>query len=155
MADTRAVHNGKVTNGDIAVDGLFHGVIAGVLMALYLTIVGVVMGEGVGTMLGRFWTGEHISPVTGGLLHLATSGIYGMIFALIWHRIGQRGGIGRFAWLAGIIFAMLLFTVAELIMLPAAHSPLLEIPAAHFAVGHLIYGLCLGFLTQRGRKSRG
>ena len=138
----------ETTLGDAAVDGLLAGGGAGLLMAAYLIVAGLVMGEGIGTMLGRFDPGQGGAPLVGALAHLATAGVYGVIFGLL-GRFVPRGWRGRVpGWLAGLVYGLALFAVA-LVLLPAVASPLQEIPRLHFAVAHVIYGLTLGFLIHR------
>ena len=138
----------EVTLGDAAVDGLLAGGGAGVLMAAYLIVAGLVMGETVGVVLGRFDPGQGGAPLVGALAHLATAGVYGVIFGLL-GRFVPRGWRGRVpGWLAGLVYGLALFAVA-LVLLPAVASPLQEIPRLHFAVAHVIYGLTLGFLFHR------
>src|SRR3990172_2995110 len=83
----------EVTLGDAAVDGLLAGGGAGVLMAAYLIVAGLVMGETVGVVLGRFDPGQGGAPLVGALAHLATAGVYGVIFGLL-GRFAPRGWRG-------------------------------------------------------------
>jgi hypothetical protein len=53
------------------------------------------------------------------------------------------------ALLAGAAYGLLLLAVAKVVVLPAAGSPLVEIPTLHFAVAHVIYGIVLGYLSER------
>ena len=139
------------TTGDAVVDGLFGGMGAGVLMAAYLVLVGLLMGEGPGTMLGRFAAGEATSPLAGTLSHLAAAGMYGILFALGWRPISRR--VEAPAWLGGLVYAAALLIAAEVLVLPISDSPLREIPLVHFAVAHGIYGVALGWLLGRRREA--
>ncbi len=147
MSNSKPLMREKVQIGDAAVDGLIHGAVAGAAMAVYLIVVGLVSGEGPAQMLARFDPGGGASPLTGGLMHLAVSGVYGIGFALIRRLIGRRVP----GWLAGLIYGVLLLLVAEAIVLPSAISPLRAIPALHFAVAHGLYGLTLGILNAKAR----
>jgi hypothetical protein len=137
------------TTGDAAVDGLFGGMGAGVLMAAYLVLVGLLMGEGPGTMLGRFAVGEATSPLAGTLSHLAAAGMYGVLFALVWRPISRRAEAP--AWLGGLAYAAALLIAAEVLILPVSDSPLRQIPPVHFAIAHGVYGVVLGWLLGRSR----
>ena len=138
----------EMTVGDAAVDGLLAGAGAGLLMAAYLIIVGLALGEEIGTVLGRFDPAQGGAPVVGALAHLATAVVYGVIFGLSW-RFMPRGWRSRVpGWLSGLIYGLALFVFA-LVLVPAVASPLREIPALHFAVAHVLHGLTLGFLFQR------
>lgn len=144
MSNSEPLTREKAQIGDAAVDGLMHGVAAGAAMAAYLVVVGLVSGEGPAQMLARFDPGG-ASPLTGALMHLAVSGVYGIGFALIQRLVGRRVP----SWLAGLIYGVLLLLVAEAIVPPGASSPLRAIPALHFAVAHGLYGLTLGILNAK------
>jgi len=127
--------------GEMAVEGLFAGIAAGIAMLVYLVVSGMLAGVTVGVMAGRFSIQVPPNPVQGALLHLAVSGIYGMIFGIIWNLLGGRVS----AWVAAVLYALALFLLGRFVLLPGAGSPLLEITPLHFALAHLVYGLGLGF----------
>jgi hypothetical protein len=135
------------TVGDAAVDGLFGGVVAGIGMAGYLVIAGLAAREGPGLVLGRFAPDAEAAALTGGLMHLAVAGVYGMLFGLGWWLLKRWRGVP--AWLAGLAYGMALLLVAETLILPGAGSSLAQIPWVHFVLAHAVYGLILGFLVGR------
>lgn len=142
---------GKTTTvADAAVEGLLSGIAAGVLMAFSLIGLGLITGDAPASVLGRFDPGEQAAPLTGGLAHLAVSGVYGILFGLGWHFL-QRRLPALPAWLGGLVYGVVLFGLAEALLLPATGSPLGEIPAAQFGLAHVVYGLSLGLLTGRQR----
>ena len=134
------------TTGDAAVDGLLAGLLAGVVMAVYLLITGVVNGDGIGNILGRFAPGEATTPVAGALSHLAVAGIYGAVFGMLSMPLRKRVP----AWAAGLVYGGVLFLIARYALLPGTGSSLLEVSVVHFGIGHLLYGGVLGW--QTGRK---
>lgn len=133
--------------GNTAVDGLIVGGVAGIAMFGYLLVTS---GDAPADLLNRFTgAGFEASPLLGGLTHLAVSAIHGMIFALIWRAIrGSR----RFVWrlIGGIIYGGFLFIFSEWVLLPAVQSPVLDIPALHWGIGHAIYGIVLGLVYRQG-----
>ena len=151
-AAERAIRERKV--GDTAVDGLFSGILAGLGMAAYLVITGLLSGTAPEVMLGRFDPGLDGGWLAGVLAHLAVSGVYGVVFALLfalvvrWRSPSSRGLL-RFGWLMGLVYGLLLAALARGVLLPMAGSPLLEIAVTHLIVGHAIYGLVLGFEVSR------
>jgi hypothetical protein len=147
--NTRAVDK-TTTVADAAVEGLLSGIAAGVLMAITLLGFGLVAGDAPGSVLGRFDPGGQEAPLTGGLAHLAVSGVYGILFGLGWHLQQRRLPILP-AWAGGLVYGVVLFGLAETLLLPATGSPLGEIPAAQFGLAHAVYGLSLGLLAGRQR----
>jgi hypothetical protein len=136
----------ETTTGDAAVDGLLAGGLAGVVMAVYLTVAGLTWGDGVAATLGHFDPGGTASPVVGVISHLAVSGVYGALFGIGWRvvaRLWQR--LLAYAWVGGLAFGLALWGLAAVFLLPGAASALRAISPLHFAIAHLVYGLTLGF----------
>ncbi len=139
------------STGDKAVDGLLAGLLAGLAMALTLVAVALVSGESPGVMMGRFDVVGDNAAATGALLHLAVSGIYGAVFGLIYYGVvGLWPRTQPFGWLMGLLYGLLLWALALGVFLPAAASPLLDIPTFGFTLAHVIYGLVLGYRVQKG-----
>lgn len=138
----------NTTVGDAAVDGLLGGVAAGIVMAMYLVAVSLIGGEGL-AVLSRF-DPNGASPMIGTLLHLAVSGVYGAVFGIGW-KYARRLNVP--AWLIGLVFGGALFALAELVLSPTSPSPLAKISFVHFGIGHVIYGLTLGWSVSRNSKS--
>lgn len=155
MAESKLINSKSKTIGDSAVDGLFAGVMAGLVMTIYLVAAGLLDGEGPAVILSRFTPRGDGSPLLGAAAHLAVSAIYGAIFALLVSQLGRlRPALLRFSWLFGVVYGLGLWLAAELIILPAVDSPLQQIPAAHFAIAHIIFGLILGIALARFNRSQ-
>ncbi len=138
--------------GDAAVDGLLHGVEAGIVMAIYLVLIGIVAGAGLTTTLSAFDLGQGTSPVRGALIHLAVAAIYGMVFSLIYWLIGRSRTIGRgVTLLIGLAYGLLLWLITQLAFAAGISVALNSLPALHLAVAHLVYGAMLGWLAGRAR----
>jgi len=151
MTDSKRVSQVERTIGDSAVDGLLAGVGAGFIMAVYLGVVGLVQGQPLGAMLGRFDPGPTASPLTGVLVHLAVSGVYGAIYGT-GRRLTAGWPVLRSVpgWLLGAVYGAVLLAVAWGVILPgAASAALADVSLAHMAVAHLLYGLTLGILAKR------
>ncbi|MEJ2349705.1 MAG: hypothetical protein P8Y03_07970 [Anaerolineales bacterium] len=151
MTENHQLVQQQATSGDAAVDGLFAGMGAGVLMAAYLVLAGLLISEGPGTMLGRFAVGEATSPLAGSLSHLAVAGMYGVLFAMGWRPISRR--VEAPTWLGGLVYAAALLIAAEVLVLPVSDSTLGQIPLVHFAIAHGVYGVVLGWLLGRRREA--
>jgi len=138
------------TFGDAAVDGLLAGAGAGFVMAAYLWVVGLVQGLPAATVLGRFDPGPAASPLTGALVHLAVSGVYGAIFGLGWRLSGSLPLLRRVpVWALGTAYGLLLLGVAWLVILPGTGALVRDVPLPHLALAHLLYGATLGILAGR------
>jgi hypothetical protein len=141
--------------GDAAVDGLLSGVAAGLVMGLYLLLVRLLVGESVAAVLQRFDSTGASSPLSGLLLHLAVSAVYGALFAAAYWLLGQllpvlrSGRIGRFIWLPGLLYGLILWWLAHEFLLSATGSTLGEIPRFHFLIAHVLYGVSLALVLLR------
>lgn len=153
MVSKQALTLKQASAGETAVDGLFSGLGAGLVMVVYMVLVGLFMRESPGQLLARFSAGDTGSPWAGLLSHLAVSGIYGLVFGLFATLFLRRWPRRETGWLAGLVYGLALFLVGEFVILPGVQSPLLQIPMALFAVAHLIYGFMLGALVVRGMKA--
>ena len=133
----------KSTASDAIVSGLFNGLLGGAAMAVVIAGWSLLAGQGI-SYLGNFSASAAVSPLQGLLMHLAMSGIYGMLYGLIHRQIRME----RFrlipGWLAGLGYALVLWVFAVSVMLPVAHSLILSLPWYVFFSGHLAYGLTLG-----------
>ncbi|MBX7250753.1 MAG: DUF1440 domain-containing protein [Candidatus Promineofilum sp.] len=139
----------KKTIGDVAVDGLLAGMAAGLAMVGVLLAAGLLNGISVTETLGRFDPGSDASPVVGALLHLAVAGLYGVVFAVISRLAGPRFGGSRYGWLLGAAYGLLVWVVAQFVLLPRLGITLADISPAQFIPAHLIYGIVLGYLLGR------
>jgi hypothetical protein len=155
MAGSKSMETTNRSIGDSAVDGLFGGAIAGILMAVYLVIAGLINGEDPGMVLGRFTPSGDGSSLLGAAAHLAVSAVYGAIFALILGQMGRlRPSLLRFSWLLGAAYGIGLWLAAEFVILPAVDSPLQLVPRIHFALSHLVFGLALGVAIGRVNRTK-
>jgi hypothetical protein len=155
MEKTTTPSKRHTTAGDAAVSGLFGGLGAGALMAAFLALAGLLAGKGLGAYWSYFAIGEGAAPFQGLLAHLAVSGVYGILFSLGW-RFAQGKRFSRVpGWMAGLVFGLLLWVLAQAVILPGTDSPLRLIPAGVLAVAHIVYGLALGwFVSQPGSSKR-
>lgn len=130
----------KSTFGEMTTEGLFAGLVAGIVMLLYLLGSGLLSGESVSLVLGRFSIQTPSNPVQGALLHLAVSATYGLLFGIIYTPLGRRFS----SWILALLYASAIYLLAHFIVVPASGSRLLEIVPIHLALAHLIYGMVLG-----------
>lgn len=148
MTETKAFHGSKMTTGDVAVSGLLNGIIAGAAMTAYLIVALGIGGESPMAVLQRFGPeGGSTTPLIGAVSHAAMSGIYGIVFALLWHGLGRRFPGWAPAMLGGLLYGGFLFALAQFVLLPAGGSPMLEVPV-DFGISHVVYGLVLGYLAR-------
>lgn len=142
------VTQGKKTFGDVAVDGLLAGMGAGVVMGVGLVLLGMLDGFSPLETLGRFDPANEGSAAVGGLLHLAVSGIYGVLFAVGYHLLAtRRAHVKPYGWAIGVAFGLGIWLAARVFFLPGLNSALADIPPWSFALAHLAYGAGLGYLV--------
>jgi hypothetical protein len=137
---------------DRAIDGLFSGLLAGILMGVVMMLGGIVVGENPVDILQRFGTGQYSSPLQGVMIHLAVSGVYGVVFSLLYSAVPYRVRSRIPAWLAGLGYAMLLMVLAVNVILPGFNSALGELPVWVLGTGHAIYGIVLGWHTSMANR---
>jgi hypothetical protein len=146
---TQSWPQSKHTWGDAAVDGLLAGVAAGLVMAVYVLVVGLLAGHAWQTILAQFDPGQSPLPLTGGLTHLAVAGVYGALFGVTW-RLLQRIWPRLPAAAAGLVFGLALWALAVLVTSTRPSGEWLRaLPAVHLAAAHLLYGVVLGVALQR------
>ncbi len=150
MTTTRQFAGKEITIGDAAVTGLLAGIVAGLGMAAYLVLIGLLVGDAPAQMLARFDPSGAgtAAPVAGALIHLAVSAVYGLLFGLIYWLVGRGRLAGRAGGiLLGLAYGLVLLFVAQGLLATPAAAPLREVPAVHLAAAHLIYGAILGGLV--------
>lgn len=133
------------TASDAIVSGLFAGLLAGILMEIYLLIWGLVAGVTPAELLLLFAQGQSATPLSGGLLHLGVSAVYGIFFGLLCHWLPRRWLRKVPRWGLGLLYGLFLFALAELLLIPGTASALAAIPPLQIGLAHLVYGLGLGF----------
>ncbi|MBK8902387.1 MAG: hypothetical protein IPM53_14465 [Anaerolineaceae bacterium] len=127
--------------GDTAVDGLLAGLMGGVLMTLFLALVGWAGGAPPQATVALFDPAQTGNWLSGLLAHLAVSAIYGLVLALLLRGVGRiRPSLAKATWLWGAGYALLLWGLAT-----AVASPLEQIPTWEFGLAHLLYGLAAGY----------
>ena len=152
MNNSQPLMRTRSSIGDAAVDGLRNGVVAGVVMALYLIVIGMVTGAGLTATLSAFDLGQGTSPVRGALIHLAVAAIYGMLFSLIYRLIGRGRSIGRGGnTVIGLVYGLLLWLITQITFAAGLDIALSSVPALHLVVAHVVYGAVLGWLAGRVR----
>jgi hypothetical protein len=150
MSKSQPLIRARYAPGDAAIDGLLNGAAAGVMMAIYLMISGVLTGAGLAATLSAFDLGQGASPVRGALIHLAVAAIYGMVFGLIDRLIERSRPVGRGGtMMMGVTFSMLLWLITQIALAAGITVALNSLPPVHLAAAHALYGLMLGWLTGR------
>jgi heme A synthase len=138
------------TIGDAAIDGLLAGIVAGLVMILFLLVTRILSGGSLAEVIGRFDPSGANNLVTGALAHLAVSAIYGAIFGLLFIvLIRLRPTLRRFGWLAGLIYGLLLYAIALGAFSAGIDSGLADYSAPVLLISHALYGLVAGFVVGR------
>jgi len=155
MKNSSVLPKDQLQSGDAAVKGLFNGFIAGIGMAIMLVAAGLAAGVPPGNTLERFTPVSGSGSLAGILAHLAVSGIYGMVFGLLWSSVLRWLRLDSGGWqaiLAGGVYGVLLWLGAQYILLPTTGATLGSIPVGQFLIAHLAYGLILGWLFGRNKS---
>jgi hypothetical protein len=146
----RAINEMKA--GDAAVDGLLGGLLAGVVMVITLLLLGLISGSNAADILNRFDPSNAGSPLVGVLLHLAISGIYGILYGILCWMFLRRWLASHSSWvniLVGVFYGLVLWVSAQAVVLPISGSALSGFPAWQFALAHLLFGGVLGWSIWR------
>ncbi len=142
--------NERKTVGDVAVDGLLSGVVAGVAAALYLVTIGLFSGETFHSILGRFDPQQTGNAILGIFVHLGMSAVYGGLFAVLYRPIRRRMPTSPVLNLViGLIYGIILMLVAELVFNSGIESALDELSKIQFALFHIIFGLVLVVMIEK------
>ena len=152
MAKIENIERRELSIGDAVIDGLFTGLLAGLGMAATLVLAGWTGGEQPAEVLSRIAPQQLNTPLSGFLLHLAVSGIYGMVYGIFWWlvlRVRSFQPNLLTALVGGVVYGRLLEAAAQAILLPSSGSGLGQTPFWHLALAHLVYGLVLGLLLYR------
>jgi hypothetical protein len=150
MSNSQPLIRPRSSSGDAAVDGLLHGVGAGIVMAIYLMVLNLLRATGVAATLSAFDLGEGTSPVRGAVIHLAVAAIYGMLICLTYRLIGRSRSIERGGnVIIGLTFGLLVGLITQIAFAAGINVALSSLPAAHLVVAHGIYGGMLGWSTSR------
>lgn len=134
---------------DVVLDGLFSGLLAGLVMAGSLVLSGLLRDDAIAATLSSISLDQSASPLSGALLHLSMSGIYGMLFGLTWRYLRRFVDLSSSIWwavLLGTAYGVLLQLLAWFILLPGSGSAMMEQPFLQLSLAHLLYGLTLGLL---------
>ncbi len=150
MSQNLQLKRSEKSFGDTAVDGLLVGIVAGIGMLAYLIIAGWVAGENPLVIINRFDIAGGGSWLVALIAHLAVSGIYGLLFALLFKVLVRfRIGLMRLGWLWGIIYGLALYGLAQGAFFAGIDSPLQQFAAVNLLLAHGLYGLLLGAALGR------
>ncbi len=140
MLENKTTTFHDLSTGDRAVSGLLRGVTAGLVMAVFLILVELALGDTWLAALNRFNPFEQSGPLQGLLLHCGISAVYGILFGLAQPLAPRRSPV----WLAGLVYGLVLFVLAVWVILPRTGSGLAALPTPALLAAHVLYGIALG-----------
>ncbi len=143
----------KASPAAAAVNGAVLGLLAGGMMALYVLLAGMVVGDSHWAFMRYLDLAHSGSPWKTIFTQLAVSAALGAVFSLFcfWSRAIQEGWMP--AWLAGMTYSALLWVLAVALILPSDHYTLNPLASVYLLFAYLIYGLVLGL--RRKPRMRG
>ena len=119
MMDTKSMSAKSTTASDAVIDGLVAGVISGVVMLAFILIAEFVFSDVSPSQTLSWFVPERTqTPLFGGLIHIAISAIYGMVFGWIWNLVRDRLPWRLPAWLLGLAYSMAIFLLGIWVILP-------------------------------------
>lgn len=152
MVNEREWTSGRRPVSDVAVEGLLAGFLAGGVMALVLLVAGLLSGHAATDVLSNLAGTGHDSALTGGVTHLAVTGVYGALFGVIccWSPVcsGRRVPTR----LIGLLYGLLLWLVSLVLSRASINASIQVISPLHLAFGYLAYGVSLGWLFRRASR---
>jgi ABC-type transport system involved in multi-copper enzyme maturation permease subunit len=152
MTELSKIAHKETSFSEAAVDGLFAGLLAGLVMAAYLAVTALLRSETPAILFSRFYPAQGSSPWTGFLMHLAVSSVYGIVLGLVWYLASSQRSFASSPWQVmtlGAGYGAGLFILAWYVLLPASASPLRQLPFWDLGLAHLVYGVALGYLVYR------
>ena len=138
---------------DAVVDGLIAGLEAGLVMVVFLIAVEwASTGDGAGLTLARFDPGNHPAPLTGLIVHLAVSGVYGLVFGFIGWLLNQRVSLllgSGLSILYGGLYGTAIFLLPWLTFSAKVGQSFLGFSPLVFWLAHVLYGSSLAVIVAR------
>ncbi|MBI4200808.1 MAG: hypothetical protein HY531_00790 [Chloroflexi bacterium] len=141
--------------------GIAAGVIAGMVMAMFVMVVTVVSGHGlfaVPEMIGQTFLRDRQGPVVvllGIMGHMMNSAVFGLVWGLVWSKVAKTGVV---AVLGGMVYGILIWLVMTYGVVRALDSAVPgPISPVLWILAHVMFGLALGlwpiFASQRFRAA--
>ncbi len=134
--------------GEAALDGLVNGLLAGVIMALYVLFAGRVVANNNWAYFGYLDFSHSGVPGNTLFTQMAVSAIYGAAFGMACQMIKPIRQSLLPRWLAGLVYGGALWMLVAGLILPRDNFTLMPLAAVYLLFAYLVYGLILG-LRQR------
>jgi hypothetical protein len=145
MAQIQSTSFSEKSFSDHVIDGLFAGLLAGLVMILAMFAGAAIYGQDPIALLAGFSIGQNSSPVNGLLVHLGVSGVYGAVFGILLSFLPAAWRKFLPGWVTGLVYGAILLSLAIGLLLPGLRSPLANAPIGILIAGHILYGLTLGW----------
>ncbi|NJN83413.1 MAG: hypothetical protein HC802_14765 [Caldilineaceae bacterium] len=131
--------------GDTVVNGLLYGIVGGLVITLYLFVLGQFGGPKPQDLLISLSPSVGETALAGFVAHLAVASIYGILWGILY---GWMGGRVRLpSWLLGLLYGLLLTCVVLIFRPPTQLVP--SVGFVYILSAHMLYGLTLGYLQGR------
>lgn len=140
--------------------GILSGIIAGAVFgAFMMMVVAPVLGKPMTAplnMIGAVFLGKALlmQSTTGGafvglMVHMMDSAIFGIIFVYLWRAWKSLGRSKGIEVLTGLAYGIIVWAVMIFVALPIIGSPMATVTGSWFLVGHMMFGMVLGWVAPR------
>ncbi len=141
-------HEKKEALWAAAVSGAFNGLLAGVFMELYVLLAGMVVAGSNWAYMSYLDLAHSGSPLQAVFTQLGVSLLFGAVFGMFcfWSGLVKERVLPP--WLAGLAYAMLLWALAAMLVLPQDQFTMNTLSSVYLLFAYMVYGLIMG-LRQR------
>ena len=149
----------------VGLAGAVSGLLAGVVMVLLSPILSLLTGIGIWDpvkLIAATWYGPSVVETPGFVLepvligtaiHFVTSLVLGFIFGLVFNRLFHLPTDYGMPLLVGMVYGILIFFLAYMLVLPVLNPALRDFYIAPFLAQNMVFGICVGvfFIFLRPR----
>ncbi len=153
MDEQEIFHEKKAALREAAVNGAFYGLLAGVVMELYMLLAGNVVAGSNWAYVSYLDLTHSDSPWQTVFTQLVVSILLGAAFGMFCNWSSLVKDCVLPTWLAGLAYSILVWALAAALILPKDNFTLSPLSAVYLLFAYMVYGLVLG-MRQRPKSSQ-